>query len=113
MRTRIGTCGNCGGDVYGHTGPWHGVNPPPPPSCVKCGAVVKGHDDVLPMGPPRRDRWEASKHFPGPPIFSPPASEVQAICDILKRHRPVIEALVNQETQNDEDPNSNTSTSAL
>lgn len=52
MIQRIGTCGNCGGDVMGEIGPWLGVIPPPPPRCNGCGATPKGYDDVLPMNPP-------------------------------------------------------------
>ena len=52
MNQRIGTCGNCGGDVVGEVGPWLGVVPPPPPRCNRCGATPKGYDDVLQMNPP-------------------------------------------------------------
>lgn len=38
MNGIIGTCSICGGDVYGHVGPWFGVIPPPPARCSKCGA---------------------------------------------------------------------------
>ncbi len=53
MFQRIGTCSICGGDVHGHYGAWHGVLPPPPPTCSQCGAVPKGTSDVIEMEPRR------------------------------------------------------------
>lgn len=37
---RVGTCSLCGGPVLGIRGPWYGVNPPPPDTCKRCGAVA-------------------------------------------------------------------------
>lgn len=42
MRTRIGRCSICGGDVVGETGAWGSVLPPPPARCESCGAWPKG-----------------------------------------------------------------------
>lgn len=50
--TRIGTCGNCGGDVVGWTGPYYSIIPPPPPRCTRCHAVPAYADDTIPMGKP-------------------------------------------------------------
>lgn len=47
MEQRIGSCSLCGGDVVGYVGAWMSVNPPPPPKCVSCGAVVA--NDVIDM----------------------------------------------------------------
>lgn len=46
----IGKCGDCGGLVTVHEGPWWGINPPVP-SCERCGAVPDQHAHlpVLPM----------------------------------------------------------------
>ena len=43
---RVGTCSRCGGDVVGHRGLWHSVNPPPPDTCQKCGAVREDFDVI-------------------------------------------------------------------
>lgn len=51
MYQRIGKCGNCGGDVMGHVGPWLGVLPPPPAQCASCGATTRASDPVIPMNP--------------------------------------------------------------
>lgn len=49
MRSRIGTCSLCGGDVMGHSGAWHAIIPPPPPTCTSCGAVSATGDPVIQM----------------------------------------------------------------
>lgn len=49
MKTIIGTCSICGGQVcVPHI--WHGVNPPVP-QCVQCNAVAANHGPVIPMNP--------------------------------------------------------------
>jgi hypothetical protein len=53
MNQRIGSCSLCGGDVYGHVGPWWGTIPPPPPTCGSCGAVARS-DDTIEMVRPRQ-----------------------------------------------------------
>jgi len=48
----VGACGNCGGRVIGHAGPWMSIFPPPPPKCERCGWVLADRGPVLPMAPP-------------------------------------------------------------
>lgn len=45
----IGTCSICGGPVYTHVGPWHGVIPPPK-WCGSCGAKPS-YGPTIPMKP--------------------------------------------------------------
>lgn len=52
MKTRIGTCSICGGDVMDHVGAWGSITPPPPATCNKCGAINK--NDVIQMYPSKR-----------------------------------------------------------
>lgn len=57
MNEKIGVCSLCGGNVYGHVGPWWGVVPPPPARCTRCGAYPVGHAErVIPMEHPRGSR---------------------------------------------------------
>ena len=49
MNQRIGSCSICGGDVFGHRGPWWSVNPPPPDRCMQCNAVAQS--DIVKMYP--------------------------------------------------------------
>lgn len=65
MEQRFGTCGNCGGSVVGHRGPWWGTNPPPPPECASCGAVPRVYDDTIEMSRPKFPRRQAPRGFPG------------------------------------------------
>lgn len=53
---RIGTCGNCGGDVMSWEGGWFGIQKPPGPQCSQCMAVPKGKDDTIQMEPRRTIR---------------------------------------------------------
>lgn len=49
MKTTIGTCSICGGQVcVPHI--WMSVNPPVP-QCAQCGAVAANHGPVIPMKP--------------------------------------------------------------
>ena len=52
--TRVGTCGNCGGNVILQEIQWR--CPPAPPRCDKCGATPAIPDRVLPMNPARVQR---------------------------------------------------------
>lgn len=59
MRTVIGTCSLCGGDVVGHSGVWMATIPPPPARCSSCGAT-EARKPVIPMRhapPPRPVRY--------------------------------------------------------
>ena len=47
MRTRIGICSVCGGNVMAETGLWSGMNPPPPAECENCHAIAQ--DKVIHM----------------------------------------------------------------
>lgn len=47
MNVRIGTCSICGGDVFGFTGTWMSITPPPPAKCNQCGATDRS--DVIQM----------------------------------------------------------------
>lgn len=49
MEQRLGICSLCGGEVYGHLGPWWGLVPPPPATCRSCGGVQAG--SIIPMVP--------------------------------------------------------------
>lgn len=51
MRWRVGTCSICGGSVMGYRGAWGSVQPPPPDTCERCGAIAAGQSDVIPMIP--------------------------------------------------------------
>jgi len=59
MKTTVGTCGCCGGRVSVPM-VWHGVVPPIP-TCESCGATVRqAFGPVLPMDPPRKQRFAGS-----------------------------------------------------
>lgn len=70
--TRVGTCSVCGGDVYGHRGPWFGVVPPSNDECKQCGAVGAWQSDIVPMQPnpyrphmpPSQPRWYRYQYGP-------------------------------------------------
>ena len=81
--TRVGTCSVCGGDVYGHRGPWFGVNLPPNDECKQCGAVGARRPGIVPMQPhpyrphtqPIQPRWYRYSYGPS---FDPSAQLIPA-----------------------------------